>query len=67
MFTATATVNGLGNMAVSGISLDPTAIDTYVGAAPVEITAVIAPANASNQNIIWTSSDEMLRQLIMAL
>ena len=58
VFTATATVNGLGNMAVSGISLDPTAIDTYVGAAPVEITAVIAPANASNQNITWTSSDE---------
>ena len=58
VFTATATVNGLGNMAVSGISLDPTAIDTYVGAAPVEITAVIAPANASNKNIIWTSSDE---------
>ena len=58
VYTATATVNGLGNMAVTGISVDPTVIDTYVGAAPVEITAVVEPANASNQNITWTSSDE---------
>ncbi len=58
VYTATATVNGLGNMAVTGISVDPTVIDTYVGAAPVEITAVVEPANASNKNIIWTSSDE---------
>lgn len=44
------------DVVVTGISLDVATLDLTASDA-YEITAVITPADASNQNIIWTSSD----------
>ena len=57
VYTATATVNVPGPLAVTGISLNPTVMGIYTNALPVEIAATIEPENASNKQIVWTTSD----------
>ncbi|MBO7511136.1 MAG: Ig-like domain-containing protein, partial [Bacteroidales bacterium] len=42
---------------VTGVSLDKTSIALKVGESET-LTATVAPADATNKNIIWTSSDE---------
>ncbi|MGN0814561.1 MAG: Ig domain-containing protein [Candidatus Coproplasma sp.] len=52
--TYTVTVN---SVAVTGVSLDKTSLSLTVGNTG-ELTATIAPANATNKAVTWTSSNE---------
>ena len=45
------------NIPVSGISLDQTSVTLKEGKS-IELTATIAPEDAANQNVTWTSSNE---------
>ena len=45
-----------GSIRVTKITLDKTALTTYVGEA-AEITAVVSPSDATNKNISWRSDD----------
>lgn len=45
------------NIPVSGISLDQTSVTLKEGKS-IELTATIAPEDAGNQNVTWSSSDE---------
>ena len=50
-------VNSFTN--VTGITLDPTSEDVEVGDT-FSITATILPSNASNANVTWSSSDDLI-------
>ena len=58
--TTFTTVNtwttGSQNVAVTGLSLNKTSTDLRAGREEI-LAATITPANATNKNIIWTSSD----------
>jgi hypothetical protein len=54
-FTATCDVNVA--FAVTGISLSPSSL-SFTTANPQTITPTISPANAANQTLDWTSSNE---------
>lgn len=43
---------------VTGVELDQTTLSLSINNAPVLLTATVAPANATNQNVTWKSSDE---------
>ncbi len=55
-FTLTTTLNDI-SVPVVGVSLDRTGATLTVGET-VQINAVITPSNATNQELIWTSSNE---------
>jgi uncharacterized protein YjdB len=55
--TATCAVNVTAFIAVTGITLSETALDMWEGDT-IGLTATIAPANASNKAVTWSSSDE---------
>jgi uncharacterized protein YjdB len=42
---------------ISGISLNPTSLTLLAGGAAVSITAMVQPDDATNQNLIWASSN----------
>ncbi len=44
------------NVPVTGVSVSPTSTSSAVGATQ-QLTRTIAPANATNQNVTWTSSN----------
>ena len=50
-------VNSFTN--VTGITLDPTSEDVEVGDT-FSITATVLPSNASNANVTWSSSDDLI-------
>lgn len=52
----TAVCNVVVTVPVSGVSLSKTNIDLKVGEA-AGLSAIIAPANATNKNVTWISSD----------
>ncbi|MGZ4106917.1 MAG: DUF4350 domain-containing protein, partial [Tumebacillaceae bacterium] len=57
--TATATVNVyLANVAVTGVSLNKSELNMVVGDEAKALNATVAPANATNQAVTWTSSNE---------
>jgi uncharacterized protein YjdB len=41
---------------VAGVTLDPTAMSLAVGDAPVNLTATVAPGDAKNKDVTWSSS-----------
>ena len=45
-----------GNVAVSSISLDPSALSLEVGEEST-LTAIVSPNNATNKNVTWSSSN----------
>jgi hypothetical protein len=45
------------NVPVTGITLLPASLTINVGSSPQQLASTIAPANASNKNITWTSSN----------
>jgi len=45
-------------VAVTGITLDVTALDVCVGAEPVTLTATVTPEDATDKTVTWKSSDE---------
>ncbi|ACV62797.1 Ig domain protein group 2 domain protein [Desulfofarcimen acetoxidans DSM 771] len=58
--TATCAVTvqgGTSSESVSGVSLDQTSCSLTVGETG-QLTATVAPANASNKNVTWTSDNE---------
>ena len=46
-------------IAVSGVSLDDTAIELFVGESQ-NLTATVSPADATNKNVTWRASDETI-------
>ena len=59
-YTAEATVNVLGTQALTGIGVTPEAAEIFVGGEALQLTPVFTPANASNQNVTWESSDDTI-------
>lgn len=55
-YTATCEVV-VDPIAVTGVSLDKTSLDVYVGETGT-LTATVTPANATDQTVTWTSSNE---------
>jgi len=49
---------GAPTVAVAGVTLDQETLTLTVGGADGTLTATVAPANASNKKVSWTSSDE---------
>ncbi|MGZ4135036.1 MAG: S-layer homology domain-containing protein, partial [Tumebacillaceae bacterium] len=58
-FTASASVNvSLASVAVTGVSLNKEVLNLAVGGADEVLIATVTPANATNQAVTWTSSNE---------
>jgi uncharacterized protein YjdB len=60
--TCTVTVSGSGggggtDVSVTGVTLDKTSTTVEVGGTD-KLTAAVAPSNATDQGLIWSSSDE---------
>ncbi|MBA6317000.1 Ig-like domain-containing protein, partial [Cellulophaga baltica] len=56
-FTATSLVTvEAATFAVTGITVDPTVI-TITNGSTTTLTETIAPANATNQNVTWSSDN----------
>lgn len=55
--TFTSTVSGLTGVAVTGVTISPKTVTGKVGDPDVTFTATVAPANAGNQNVSWSTSD----------
>lgn len=49
--------DGDDDVSVKGVSLDKTSAELEVGGT-LKLTATIEPANATNQNVSWSSSDK---------
>jgi uncharacterized protein YjdB/beta-glucanase (GH16 family) len=45
-----------GNVAVTGVTMSPTSASVNVGATQ-QLTATVAPANATNKNVTWSTSN----------
>jgi uncharacterized protein YjdB len=54
--TATITVEEEDEIAVTGVTLNETAVSLLVGQT-VDLVATVAPAGATNTNVTWSSSD----------
>jgi hypothetical protein len=52
----TFTINTIGTVAVTGVSISPTTAVSIPQGGTSQLTAVISPSNATNQNVTWTSS-----------
>ena len=50
-------INYLPVKQVTGVALDKSTLNFAVGDAPRQLTAVVAPADAINNNVTWTSSN----------
>ena len=63
-FTATCNLT-ISNVAVSGVTLDKDEATIYTGAVgnTVQLTATVAPANATNKAVTWTSSEESVARV----
>ena len=48
-----------GGVAVTGVTMSPTSA-TIVAGATQQLTATVAPANATNKNVSWTSSNSAI-------
>lgn len=50
--------SGPSTISVTGVTLDRTTLTLTAGGDTGTLTATVAPANATNKNVTWTSSDE---------
>jgi uncharacterized protein YjdB/C1A family cysteine protease len=50
-------------LAASGVALNKTATDLYINSAE-QLSAIIIPAKATNQNVIWTSNDNTVAAVL---
>lgn len=55
--TCTVTVTGDNVVAVTGVTVTPATAEVEVGKT-VTLTATVAPANATNKDVVWTSSGD---------
>ena len=46
------------NVPVSAITINSTEIKATIGSDPVQLTVTVAPDNATNKLVVWTTSDE---------
>ncbi|MEK4491472.1 Ig-like domain-containing protein [Paenibacillus sp. FSL L8-0493] len=67
-FTATTTVNVAApkppDVIVTGVTLDQTELNLTVGEGEGTLQATVAPANATNKGVIWSSSDETVAKVV---
>lgn len=60
-FTASCTVTvSAATVAVTGVTVSPKTDSLAVGDADITLTATIAPENATNQNVTWSSSSDLI-------
>ena len=48
------------NVPVQSITVTPTSITAKVGEGPIQLTATVLPANATNKTVTWTSKNEQV-------
>ncbi|WP_440960102.1 S-layer homology domain-containing protein [Paenibacillus nitricinens] len=63
-YTFNLTVNDVGDVIVTGLTLNKTTLQLTEGEAGDTLKAVIAPANATNKTVIWSSSDETVATVV---
>lgn len=63
-YTFNVQVNDVGDVLVSGVTLNKTSLSLIEGEAGDTLNAVIAPANATNKTVIWSSSDETVATVV---
>ncbi|OMD98604.1 hypothetical protein BSK54_22620 [Paenibacillus odorifer] len=67
-FIATTTVNVAApkppDVIVTGVTLDQTELNLTVGEGEGTLQATVAPANATNKGMIWSSSDETVAKVV---
>ncbi len=51
-------------VAVTGVTLNETALNLILGDEDVTLTATVAPTNAYYKNVVWTSSDESVATVV---
>lgn len=56
-FTCGAEITPPETVDVTGVTVEPTTIDATVGDSDVTIVATVVPADATNKNVTWTTSD----------
>ena len=56
--SCTVTVTAPTIVAVTGVTVTPPSLQLTVGGSMGSLTAVVTPSNATDQNVIWSSSDE---------
>lgn len=70
-FTATCEVvvnePPMTTVSVTGVTLDQLELTLMMGEAPVLLTATVEPSNASEQEIIWSSTDEAVATVISGI
>lgn len=60
-FTASCTVTvSAATVAVTGVTVSPKTDSLAVGDADITLTATVAPENATNQNVTWSSSSDLI-------
>lgn len=67
-FTASTTVNVAAPkppiVLVTGVTLDQTTLNLTVGEGDETLQATVAPADATNKGVIWSSSDETVAKVV---
>ncbi|WP_312151086.1 S-layer homology domain-containing protein [Paenibacillus odorifer] len=63
-YTFNVTVNNTGDVIVTGVTLDKPTLSLTEGEAGDTLSAVIAPANATNKTVNWSSSDETIATVV---
>lgn len=57
-FTLTVLKQSIVSIPVSGVAIDPTTLQLEAGGTGALLTATVMPSDATNRDVIWTSSDE---------
>ncbi|MEK3768609.1 Ig-like domain-containing protein [Paenibacillus sp. FSL R5-0887] len=63
-YTFNVTVNNTGDVIVTGVTLDKPTLSLTEGEAGDTLSAVIAPINATNKTVNWSSSDETVATVV---
>jgi uncharacterized protein YjdB len=63
-YTFNVTVNNTGDVIVTGVTLDKPSLSLTEGEAGDTLSAVIAPADATNKTVNWSSSDETVATVV---
>ncbi|MEK3864836.1 Ig-like domain-containing protein [Paenibacillus sp. FSL H7-0716] len=63
-YTFNVTVNNTGDVIVTGVTLDKPSLSLTEGETGDTLSAVIAPANATNKTVNWSSSDETVATVV---
>ncbi|WP_405132503.1 Ig-like domain-containing protein [Paenibacillus sp. FSL H8-0175] len=63
-YTFNVTVNNTGDVIVTGVTLDKPTLSLTEGEAGDTLSAVIAPADATNKTVNWSSSDETVATVV---